>query len=69
MQNGYYEMRAAKLGHIAGDEARKSLDRVMGMCRMIESEDRVMGSLRFISDEDIKTVIREKKNILFRNRI
>jgi len=36
---------------------------------MIESEDRVMGSLRFISDEDIKTVIREKKNILFRNRI
>jgi len=56
MQNGYYEMRAAKLGHIAGDEARKSLDRVMG-------------SLRFISDEDIKTVIREKKNILFRNRI
>jgi hypothetical protein len=36
---------------------------------MMESEHRVIGSLRFIPDEDIKTVIREKKNILFRNRI
>jgi hypothetical protein len=41
----------------------------MGMRRMMESEQRAMGSLRFILDEDIKTVIREKKNILFRNRI
>jgi len=41
----------------------------MGIRRMIELEHRVMGSLQFIPDEDIKTVIREKKNILFRNRI
>jgi hypothetical protein len=38
MQNGYHEMRAARLGHNAGDEARKSKDGIM-----VESENSIIG--------------------------